>query len=65
MNEVHPVFRLRGLRQAVVLLPVQIPLPPSALDVLYQLNSLTSSVTVSTSSPTSIGCLGIPRAAPT
>src|SRR5438445_7686292 len=65
MYEVHPVVGLSGLRHAVVLLPSQIPLPPSALDVLYQLNSLTSSATLSTSSPTSIGCLGTPRAAPT
>ena len=65
MYEVHPVAGFSGVMQAVTLLPWQSPLPPSALDVLYQLNSLTSSGTVSTSYPTSIGCRGTPSAAPT
>ncbi len=65
MTDVHPVCSLSGLRQAVVVLVWQSPLPPSALESLYQLNSLTSSATVSTSSPTSMGCRGMPRAAPT
>ena len=49
MNDVHPVFGFSGLRHFVVLLPWHSPLPPSAFEVLYQLNSLTSSATVSTS----------------
>src|SRR5580700_5531279 len=65
MNDVHPVFGFSGLRQAVVLLLWHSPLPPSAFEVLYQLNSLISSATVSTSYPTSIGCLGTPSATPT
>ena len=65
MDEAHPVCGFTGLRQAVTLLAWQIPLPPSAFDVLYQLNSLISAATVATSYPTSIGCLGTPSAAPT
>src|SRR5450755_2518903 len=64
MWAVHPVFGFSGLMQAVVLPAWQSPLPPSCFEVLYQLNSLTSSGTVATSYPTSIGCLGTPRAAP-
>lgn len=65
MYEAQPVAGFSGLRQAVTLLTWQIPLPPSAFDVLYQLYSLTSSATVAASYPTSIGRLGTPRAAPT
>src|SRR5260370_37468854 len=63
MKDVQPVFGSSGWRQRVVLLLWHRPLPPSAFEVLNQLNSLTSLATVSTSYPTSIGCRDTPSAA--